>query len=196
MNRPDQLWCSDLTYIPIKQGGGSISLPSWTGTAVRSCHGDYQTRWIHNAASRHWKRLRQNMARLIYSIQIRAASLHPLILHASWKSIRAPSLWMVKGDGWIMFLLNASGAAWNMNASISMHWNTSSQVPPPKQPMIWSVFIATQLSAFIINCAAQLPLNSKNRPLNLLEWSKQMKAISAVFAKVNATTVQPENHRF
>lgn len=51
INRPNQAWCSDITYIPIKRGF-SIWLPSWTGIAERFFHGGFPIRWTRNFVPR------------------------------------------------------------------------------------------------------------------------------------------------
>jgi len=52
VQRPNQVWCADITYLPCG-AASSIWSPSWIGTHARCCHGAYQTRWKWTSALRH-----------------------------------------------------------------------------------------------------------------------------------------------
>jgi putative transposase len=45
INRPNQVWATDITYIPMDQRVHVSWWPSWTGTAARSYPGGYPTPW-------------------------------------------------------------------------------------------------------------------------------------------------------
>jgi len=55
ITRPNQVWCADITYIPMKRGY-LYSSRLWTGTAGRCCVGGFQTRWMPTSAWQPWKK--------------------------------------------------------------------------------------------------------------------------------------------
>ena len=73
IDRPDSVWCADITYI-LQRGGSYIWSPSWTGRRARCLPGDCQTPWMPGSVLRLWKRRWRSTASQRYSIRIRAAS--------------------------------------------------------------------------------------------------------------------------
>jgi putative transposase len=55
IERPDQVWCADVTYIPMRRGS-STSSPSWTGSAARFWPGGSAIRWTSSSASKPWRK--------------------------------------------------------------------------------------------------------------------------------------------
>jgi putative transposase len=45
IERPNQVWCADVTYIPMRRGFLYL-VASWTGSAARSWPGGCRTRWM------------------------------------------------------------------------------------------------------------------------------------------------------
>ena len=51
VERPNQVWCADITYLPMRRAS-SIWSPSWTGSPARCWPGASRTRWRRTSASR------------------------------------------------------------------------------------------------------------------------------------------------
>jgi putative transposase len=49
IDQPNQVWCADITYIPMRRGF-CIWLRSWIGRAGRFWHGNCRIQWIRNGA--------------------------------------------------------------------------------------------------------------------------------------------------
>lgn len=113
IDRSNQVWCSDITYIPMRRGFYTWS-PSWTGTAAKCCPGASQTLWRRIFALWPWKKPWKNTAHQISSTRIRAASLPALPLQTSCGTMESASPWTAGAVGWTMCLSNASGARLNM----------------------------------------------------------------------------------
>jgi len=45
IDKPDQVWCTDITYIPIRRAL-CIWSPSWTGIHAECYHGGFPTPWM------------------------------------------------------------------------------------------------------------------------------------------------------
>ncbi len=72
ITRPNQVWCSDITYIPVRNGflylvairwltGVFTPREAWIGQPARCCPGGSQIRWMLASVLRRWRRLSQNM---------------------------------------------------------------------------------------------------------------------------------------
>jgi transposase InsO family protein len=66
IDRPNQVWATDITYIPMSRG--------WTGTLGRCCRGGSPTQWRRTSAWRRWKRPWPGTASRKSSTVIKAAN--------------------------------------------------------------------------------------------------------------------------
>src|SRR2546423_8717218 len=80
IERVNQVWCSDVTYIPMAKG--FLYLVSWTGSAARCWPGASPTRSTPIFASRHSRKRSRAMADRKSSIPTKAASSPVTILPA------------------------------------------------------------------------------------------------------------------
>ena len=108
VERPNQVWAADITYIPMSRG--FITLwPLWTGTAAKFYPGGYPIPWIPIFASRPLKRPSAAMALRKYSILIKALNLPvPDLLNYSSLTMSV-SAWTVVAERRIIFSLNGYG---------------------------------------------------------------------------------------
>ena len=73
IDRPNQVWCADITYIPVQRGFlYLVAIMDWA--TVTSSHGDCRTPWIEGSASRPGMRRRPDTAAQRHSTQTRAAN--------------------------------------------------------------------------------------------------------------------------
>ena len=63
ITRPNQVSCSDITYIPVRNGFLYL-VQSWNGRRARSCLGGFSTRWMRAFALRLWRGPSSNTANL------------------------------------------------------------------------------------------------------------------------------------
>ena len=55
IDRPNQVWCADVTYIPMRRGFlYLVAIMDWFSRKVLG--GDYRTQWMLTSASRRWRR--------------------------------------------------------------------------------------------------------------------------------------------
>ena len=52
INRPNQVWCADITYIPMRRGFLYL-VAIMAGSAARFLHGGSQTAWMRRSALKH-----------------------------------------------------------------------------------------------------------------------------------------------
>jgi len=110
IDRPNQVWCADITYIPMAKGFVYVvAVMDWFSRRVLAwrlsitmetecCVTRYARRWIGTAVRK-------------YSTPIKACSLPA---PRSWTGFRARtygSAWTAKGDFWTTFSLSGCGAA-------------------------------------------------------------------------------------
>ncbi len=74
ITRPNQVWCADITYIPMHKGFLYLVAVMRTGTAKKCCPGDFPTPWTLISASRPWKKPWRKTVTPLSSTLIRAVS--------------------------------------------------------------------------------------------------------------------------
>lgn len=75
INRPNQVWCADITDIPTRRGFLSTSSRSWTARRASCWPRGWRTRWMPNSASTRWRKRRPGSARRKSSTPINARNL-------------------------------------------------------------------------------------------------------------------------
>ncbi len=108
VERPDQVWSTDITYIKMAQGFVYlVAVMDWYSRYVLP--GDYPIRWTHSFALTPW-RGRWRSHNLIYSTLIRDHSLRAQSLRDAFYSLRSRSVWTVGVGRLITSLWSACGA--------------------------------------------------------------------------------------
>ena len=73
IDRPNQVWCADVTYIPMRRGFlYLVAIMDWFSRKVLA--GGCRTRWMPSSASRRWRRRSPASAGLTSSTPIKARS--------------------------------------------------------------------------------------------------------------------------
>lgn len=105
IERPNHVWCADVTYIPMRRGFlYLVAVMDWATRKVR------RIRWMRAFASPLWRKLWPALAGRKSSTRIRAASSRRRPSLACCARPRSVSAWMGAGDGWTTSLSSASGA--------------------------------------------------------------------------------------
>lgn len=120
IDRPNQVWTADITYIPMVKGFCYlVAIMDWASRKVLSWRlsntldSDFCVDALQEAIDRY------DMAAPKYLIPIRAVNLPPRLSQTCFATTTSPSAWMARADGRIMFLSNDSGEASNTKISIS-----------------------------------------------------------------------------
>jgi hypothetical protein len=110
IDRPNQVWCADITYIPMRRGFlYLVAVMDWATRKVG--RGGYRTRWTSSFALRHWRKRWLGSGGPRFSTPIRGASLHRRGLPAFCGTRGCVFPWTDAGVGWITCLSSGSGAA-------------------------------------------------------------------------------------
>ncbi len=75
VERACQVWATDITYIPLENGGFVTWSPSSIGTRGKCFRGDYRTRWIRRFASMHFRRPSTNLVAPKFSTRTKGRNL-------------------------------------------------------------------------------------------------------------------------
>ena len=108
IDRPNQVWAADITYIPMSRGFMYL-------VAIMDCHSRkvlsfrLPIRWMLIFALRRLKRRCIGMVRLRSSIHIREPNLAVRSLPTPLKAMASPSAWAAKAASRTIFSLSVSG---------------------------------------------------------------------------------------
>src|SRR6267378_4039809 len=108
IDRVNQVWCSDITYIPM---GSCIWSRSWTGTVVRFWPGGCRTRSAPISASRPWRTPSHGTVSPRSSTPIKAASSLASSSPACSSIAVSRSAWMARAAAWTTSSSSGCGAA-------------------------------------------------------------------------------------
>ena len=101
IDRPNQVWCTDMTYIAMRRGFMYlVAVMDWASDG--SCPGVSRTAWRRISASRLFRRRWRVMAGRRYSTPIKAANLPAPALRVSWRGPAYGSAWTGAAVGWTM----------------------------------------------------------------------------------------------
>jgi putative transposase len=115
IDRPDQVWATDITYIPMARGFVYlVAIVDWFSRRVLAHRVSItlgpRSGPRRTSASTRWKRRSAAMANRRSSIRIRAASSPARHSAAFCSEMASPSAWMAKGRGATTCLSNGSGS--------------------------------------------------------------------------------------
>ena len=107
IERPNHVWCADVTYIPMRRGFlylvAIMALRRRSGGRPARCWpGGCRTRWTRASASQRWRRHWPGSADRKSSTRTRAVSLRRKPSPACCATPRSASAWTAGGGGWTM----------------------------------------------------------------------------------------------
>ena len=103
IERPNQVWCADITYIPCR-AGSCTWWRSWTGPVGACWRGGCPTRWTPSSAWRRWRRLWKATVFQRSSTPIRAASSPVSRSRDCWRRPGYAARWTVAVGGDNVFI--------------------------------------------------------------------------------------------
>ena len=127
IDRPNHVWCADITYIPMQRGFQYLVVIMDWATRTAS-PGACRTPWTAISVWRPWRRLWPSTVRQRSSIPTRAVNLPATTSLTYSKKLEYESPWTAKVGGWTTSSSNASGALSSTSAST---YTLSTMVPRP-----------------------------------------------------------------
>jgi putative transposase len=111
VDRPNQVWCADITYIPMRRGFlYLVAVMDWSTRKVLSWRVS-NTMDVEFCIVRRWKKPWHGSAVRTFSTLTKAASSPRRASPAFCRRLACASRWTVGGVGWTTCLSNGSGAA-------------------------------------------------------------------------------------
>ena len=103
ISRQNQVWYTDITYVPMKRGS-CIWSQLWTVTVVPCLLGVCRTRWMHIFVWQLWKRLLivTECRKSLIGIKVRSLPVWNVFKHSRMAVWLSP--WTVKTAGWIVMI--------------------------------------------------------------------------------------------
>ena len=100
IERANQAWASDISYIPMAKGDSCTWWRSWTGILAGCCHGGCRTPWIRTSVSKPWRTLYSALKRRRSSIPTKGPSSPVKRSPTCSRTTPLRSAWMARADGW------------------------------------------------------------------------------------------------
>src|SRR5450432_3387209 len=170
VDRPNQVWAMDITYIPMARGFIYLAaVVDWFSRRVLSIA--CRSRWKRTSASRRWRKLWRNTADRRFSTPIRAASSPARFSPTFCSPTKSRSAWMARAHGATMSSSSASGNRSNTKRS-TCTLTTASAWRAPRSADIW---------IFTIDCARIRALTGarRTRPTSIRRPSRRRHEFSA-----------------
>src|SRR5271165_7419582 len=99
IDRPNQVWCADITYIPLAKGFVYlVAVMDWS--AAGCWHGGHRSAWTATSASRRCKRRWIGTVSRRCSIPIRACSSPARRSWTNWRPAACGSAWTARDGSW------------------------------------------------------------------------------------------------
>jgi hypothetical protein len=157
IERVNQVWCADVTYIPMAKGFlYLVVIMDWVSRAVLA--------WRLSStlgALRPWKKRSSGTAAPRSSIPTRAASSPATSSQAPWSATGSPSAWMARAATWTTSLSSGCGAASNTKRSTSTRMPASPRRKPASAP--GSASITRSASTRALNVRPRVAQNTNRR---------------------------------
>jgi putative transposase len=111
VERPNQVWAMDITYIPMARGFVYLAVVLDWASACSSARGGCRSPWRRRSASRSWRMPWLATASRTSSTPTRAASSPGRPSPARWRATASRSAWMARAPGAITCLSSGYGTA-------------------------------------------------------------------------------------
>jgi hypothetical protein len=110
IERPNQVWCADITYIPMAKGFVYlVAVMDWFSRRVLA--GGFRSPWRRISVLKRCRKRSPGMVGPRFSTPTKASSSPVPGFWRSWKAAVSGSAWMARGGSWTISLSSGFGAA-------------------------------------------------------------------------------------